>query len=256
MARKIGKEEKMIIIKLPYDIYVRLVERSRVEGYKLLSDYIKSIIMKELGLEEYPSRIDRIENQLKEITKRLESLPEIDYSKIETRLLRKTQDLINPVTAEISRLSSKIADIVERLESVEEKIGEIEKKVARISEVSREKREIPHRKTGIERLKEEGAIFESELRWLRNKDRFFAYLEREGAKIIEAKDERIAVDRDFWSKFTRKLFKEISTSNDEQIKIILTKTEYKLFTKLKESGLIYYDSTSRKWKPVSKELIE
>ncbi len=256
MARKMSKEEKMIVIKLPYDVYTRLIERSKAEGYKLLSDYLKSIIMKELGLEEYSSRIDRIENQLKEMAKRLESLPETDYSKLETRLLRKTQDLINPVTAEISKLSSKIVDIVERLENIEEKISEIEEKIARISKETREKKEKPYRKTGIERLKEEGAIFESELLWLRNKDRFFAYLEREGAKIIEAKGERIAVDRDFWNRFTEKLFKEINTSNDEQIKIILTKTEYKLFTKLKESGLIYYDSTSRKWKPISKELIE
>lgn len=256
MARKIGKEEKMIIIKLPYDIYVRLVERSRVEGYKLLSDYIKSIIMRELGFEEYQSRIDRLESRIEEVAKRLENMTEKDYSKLEARLLRKTQDLINPVTAEISRLSTKIADIIERLENVEEKLGEVEKKVAKISETPRERKEIPHRKTGIERLKEEGAIFESELRWLRNKDRFFAYLEREGAKIIEAKDERIAVDQDFWSKFIKKLLKEVSTSNDEQIKIILTKIEYKLFKKLKESGLIYYDSINRKWKPVSKELIK
>jgi len=249
------RKEKTVIIKLPYEVYLRLIERSRVEGYRLVSDYIRSIIMKELGLETYPSRIDRIEARLDQLEKRIKELAALDYSRLESRILRKTQDLVNPVSAELSKLSNRLAEVIEKLEDIEGRIGDLEKKVTRLSEVSRERRETPHRKTGIERLREEGVIFESELRWLRNKDRFFAYLEREGAKIIEAKDERIAVDPDFWNKFTRKLFEEISTSNEEQIKIVLSKAEYKLFTKLKESGLIYYDSTSRRWKPVSKELI-
>ncbi len=246
-------KEKTIIIKVPYEIYLRLRERSKAEGYNLLSDYVKAIILKELGLEPYASRLDMIEERISKIEESVKEAKYIDTDKIENKILRKVQDLINPVSAEITKLSNRIADLVERIEKIEDKIEEIEKKLAKPVE-AKPARET-HRKTGIERLREEGVLFESELKWLRNKDRFFAYLEREGAKIIEAAGERIAVDIDFWEKFKRKMFKEITTSSEDQIKIVLNKTEYKLFQKLKNSGLIYYDSTEHKWKPVSKELL-
>ncbi len=245
-----SRREKTIIIKVPYEVYLRLFERSRVEGYSLLSDYVKAIIYRELGLETTPSRIERIEKKVSELEERMEG---IDVDKIANRLARRIHDMVNPISAEITRLQSRIADIIERIDGIEDRLGKLEQRVNQFIEHP------PHRevtrKRGIDRLREEGVLFESELKRLRDRDRFFAYLEREGAKVIEAAGERIAVYPDFWEDFKKKLFEEIDTSNEDIIRKVLTETEYRLFQKLFNSGLIYYDSIDKKWKPVTRELL-
>lgn len=247
------KKEKIIAIKLPSDVYDKLVLKSKIEGYKLVSDYIRNIIYRELGLEYEASRIERLEKEIRDLRKILD---ELSVDKIYSRVLRKIQDMINSISAESTKALQRIAELSERIDEIESRITSIEQKVEHALEARAPYKAVEHRKTGLERLKEEGVLFESELKRLRDRDRFFAYLERGGAKIIEAAGERVAIDRDFWENFKYKLFNEITTNNDDYIKTILSKQEYRLFVKLKESGLIYYDSIEKRWKPVSKELVE
>ncbi|WFO75282.1 CopG family transcriptional regulator [Desulfurococcaceae archaeon MEX13E-LK6-19] len=248
------KKERVLIIKIPEELYIALRERSKAEGYTLLADYIKAILMKELGFEVTPSRIEEIEKRISEIE---ELTKNIDLTKIERKVMRKITDMINPFTAKIDDLARKYSELVERVERIEQVIKNIEEKLEKPPvQPQPAVRHEARRKTGLERLKEQGVLFESELQRLRDRDSFFLYLRRGGAKVIEAVGERIAIDKDFWEKFKRKLFEEITTNNDEQIKMYLSKIEYRLFEKLRESGLIYFDSTERKWKPTSRELIE
>ncbi len=266
-------KHKLIVVRIPEEVYKELEERAKRLGYQLVSDYVRSIIMKELGkakpplIEELESRLSKLEEG--EIPPKLyERIWKIALSAIEespqttltvdelkpvlekwldtlmSRIERRVQDLVNPYTAKIDEVYRRLAEIQEKLEEIEEKTKQLEEKIKEYKP-----RQVEKRKTGIERLREQGVVFESELYRLRNRDAFFEYLARSGAKIIEAKNERIALDPEFWEKFTHKL-SEITTSNEDEIKILLTKQEHKLFEKLKESGLLYYDSKSRKWKLV------
>ncbi len=271
---------KIVAIRLPEKAYKELEERAKKLGYQLVSDYVRAIILKELGrakpplIEELESRLTRIEEG--EIPPKLyERIWKIVLSALEeegvgklsveelkpvlekwldtltSRIDRRVQDLINPYTARVDEVLRRIAELHERIENIEGRVKQIEERIREQKIPSRQLQPYQEkRKTGIERLKEQGVVFESELYRLRNRDAFFDYLARSGAKIIEAKGERIAVDPEFWEKFTIKLLEEISTSNEDEIKLLLTKQEYRLFQKLKESGLLYYDSISKKWKLV------
>lgn len=271
---------KIVAIRLPEKAYKELEERAKKLGFQLVSDYVRAIILKELGkakpplIEELEFRLTRIEEG--EIPPKLyERIWKIVLSALEeegvgklsveelkpvlekwldtltSRIDRRVQDLINPYTARVDEVLRRIAELHERIENLEERVKQIEERIREQKTPPRQLQPYQEkRKTGIERLKEQGVVFESELYRLRNRDAFFDYLARSGAKIIEAKGERIAVDPEFWEKFTIKLLEEISTSNEDEIKILLTKQEYRLFQKLKESGLLYYDSISRKWKLV------
>ncbi|MCQ4335106.1 MAG: hypothetical protein RXN50_00150, partial [Sulfolobaceae archaeon] len=100
--------------------------------------------------------------------------------------------------------------------------------------------------TAMSVLKDQGAVFESELS-LRNPDAFFAKLENEGAKIIITEKERIAVHPDFYAKFTSDLSK-INTADVNEAANLLDEKEAKLFRKLVSEGLAYFDSESHAWK--------
>ncbi len=263
---------KVILLKIPEELYKEIAERAKNEGYVLVKDYILSLILRELGRSPLPP--------LKNLEKRLEmlergELPPAVYDRIwkmiETaikersiegmsvselkemlekwlrsvmnRIERRVQDMINPFTAKVDDISRRLTDIYERVEGLELKIKNLENQVT-----SLQAREV-RRKTGLERLREQGVVFESELTGLRNRDAFFRYLEREGAKVLKLPHERVAIDPTFWSTFISKLSR-LSTTNEEEISKKLTKQEHKLFIKLKEAALLYYDPMEARWKLV------
>lgn len=268
--------QKVIAIRVSEDVYKEIAERAKREGYELISDYIRTLILRELGrappslikdldrrlgkLEEGelpPKLYDRIwklvlsalEEQGANFLK-VESLKPVLEEWLEsllTRIDRRVQDLVNPYTAKIDELMRKVADLYERIEQLGAEVQDLKKKLSGQRPYMPRKTE---RKTGIERLREQGVVFESELGRLRNRDAFFDYLSRQGAKIINVHGERVAIDPAFWEKFKKKVFEELSTSNEDEVKLLLTKQEYRLFIRLKESGLIYYDSTVKKWRSV------
>jgi outer membrane murein-binding lipoprotein Lpp len=162
--------------------------------------------------------------------------------------------MINPWTGKIDQVSARLAEIVERLDALEEKVKNLEEELRAVKEqatrpLATERREtrVVRRRSAIERLREQGVVFEHDVQWLRDRDAFFERLRREGAVILEVGGERVAVDPSFWENFKDKVEK-LPTANDEEIKVLLRDTEYQLFRKLKESGLIYFDANKRAWR--------
>ncbi len=257
-----------IIIKLPEKVIERLREKAREEGFFLVTDYVRSLIYRELGIEHdfEEERIledirrlmqgDIPEHVLNKIVERiggpLKTTGE-NIDKIVARVERRITDIINPFTSKVDELARRIAELQERIEEIEQALKE--KEEAREQAVAIPSREKPAyafhpRKSAIARLKEQGAVYESELSWLKDADAFFEKLRREGAVILNLGDERIAVDKEFWERFLRKI-SEITTSNEDEIKIMLRRQEYKLFKKLKEKGFVYFDGSTRKWNILS-----
>ncbi|MEM4503008.1 MAG: CopG family transcriptional regulator, partial [Ignisphaera sp.] len=153
-----------------------------------------------------------------------------------------------PFTQKVDDLGRKVAELLERLEVVEERLFKLEETIKTV-ETRREEIKVQEksRKSAIEILKEQKVMFEKDIaNKIRNRDSFFARLEREGAIVIEAKDERIAVEPSFWNSFVNKL-KLTKTNNDDELKKIFDPIEFKLLQKLKESALIVYDGTSKSW---------
>jgi len=205
-----------------------------------LSDYVRELVLSALGKTSKPLSLDK--DKLKSIVTRI------------------AQDVINQYMSIIEDLRRKYAELVERIENIETRLselqGQIPKQPVRYQYYQPQRQQARRqRKSGIERLREEKVLFESNLRGLKNRDSFFKYLEREGAKIIVLDGERVAVDRDYWDELRRKIFDEISTNIDEEIKKILDPIGFEIFQRLKRSGLIYYDSSQQKWRPVDKSLI-
>jgi hypothetical protein len=104
--------------------------------------------------------------------------------------------------------------------------------------------------TVCEILGKQLVLFESEVAdKIRNRDAFFSAIERRcNAVVIEGAGERIAVEKSLWQQFLGKLSK-IDTSDDDKIKKLLDPLEFKLFKALKESVLLIFSTSERKWKP-------
>ncbi len=246
------EKERIIAIKLPEDIYRELERRAKRLGYGLVSDYLRDLIYRELGYKDREEHIRRLVEEI--VASRLSELgqvPSIDKSI--ARLEKKLQDLINPWTAKIDQLSSRVAELYEKIEALEEKIKALEEaETTRKEQVQRyrapiEARRETRRRTAIERLREQGVVFEHDVQWLRDRDAFFERLRREGAIVLNIGGERVALDPAFWRNFREKV-EQLPTPNDEEVRVLLTEPQYQLFKKLKENGLIYFDASKRAWR--------
>ncbi|MEM0153783.1 MAG: ribbon-helix-helix protein, CopG family [Ignisphaera sp.] len=228
---------RIIVIKIDDKLYEELEKRVKDEGLLTISEYIRSLIMRELGKQSV--------DEVGDASRRSQLVLDRIVSLVERRI----QDRINPFTFKIDELSRKTAEVIERIEGIEQKIVEIEEKLKTRGETET-RMKVEHktaRKTAIDILKEQKVIFERDIASrIKDRESFFAKLEQSSAKVIEAKDERIAVDPNFWESFIRKL-STITTNNDDDIKKILDSIESRLFYKLKESALLVYDNITKKW---------
>ncbi|MEM1675677.1 MAG: CopG family transcriptional regulator, partial [Desulfurococcaceae archaeon] len=200
------------------------------EGYSVLNDYILYLIKKSIA-ETINVDVEYV------------------FSKLKNRITRIVQDEFNKYSSIITEIRNQLADVYEKIDSLNKTIEELKK-----SEKTSLKTKAG-RKTGIDRLREEKVVFESNLPRYIQSDRFFNYLEREGAIVLRLK-ERVAVDPDYWSLFKKILFEEISSDNDDEIREKLGKTGYDLFLKIRDEALIYYDPKRRKWFPSSKDFFK
>lgn len=229
---------KIVSLKIDDKLYEELERRAKEEGFLTIAEYVRFLISKELGKQIKEESIDELQKRT-----------QLTLDKVIPLLERKIQDRINPFTSKVDELSRKSAEIIERIEEIEQRVQEIEEKLKVKSDVeSRMKAEHKTpRKTAIDILREQKVIFERDIaNRIKDRDSFFARLEQSNAKVIEAKDERVAVDPDFWENFVKRI-SSIATNNDDDIKRILDPVESRLFYKLKESALAIYDSTARKW---------
>lgn len=232
-----------VVLNIPDDLYRAILERASREGYKDPSEYLLHIIASALS------------SQALDLGRFIEDL----VARYASRSERKLSDILNAYTSKIEELASKIASLYEDFEEIKSKIQDIE---GRLQETERGgEKEAPverqaqqaqaRRATAIEILKQQKVFYESSIYGkIRNRDKFFQKLEREGAVIINTEKERIAVDKDFWESFTSKISR-IRGDSEEAIRSVLSdRKELELFERLKESANLIYDATEKRWKLV------
>jgi hypothetical protein len=222
---------KVLILKFTDEEYARLEEEARREGYALLSDYVKSRIFYPPNFQPQQSQISNVDDIIKKIE-------------------RKVQDMVNPFTAEVEDLKRKIAEISEKLENIESKPVESESRPRKESfyksGYKNEQNEQKEKKTAMDYLRDQGAIYESETK-LKNPDLFFDKLEKQGAKVLYTEKERIGVDPKFFEEFSKKI-SNIHTVDEVEAQKFLNRNEYKLFQKLRSTGTVYFDNATKSWK--------
>ncbi len=250
---------KTIFLKIDDDTYRKLEELARKHGLLSASEAAKIIIARAVKGEEEGRGI---EASVGDHTKRAQSVAEKLIAIVERRLL----DKINPFTSKVDEIARRLAMVIERLEAVEDKISDIERRVKELESTvihrqasmiekprlthleETEKKEGAKRRSILEILRDQGILFESDIaNRIRDRDRFFAKLKRLGAVVLELKNERVAIDPDFWNRFVEKV-QSISTSIEDEIAGLLDEKEMRLFKALKESALIYFDRTSNRWR--------
>lgn len=230
-----SKRVKELKLDIPLDLYSKLERLAREAGYSNVSEYILSTLV----------------NIISSTTSQL---PE-DLAKWRSRFERYIQDEVNKRLSIIDTLRSQVAELYERLDSIQQKITELDSEIREIRmrgvEVAEEAGEHPGTrkpyKTGIERLREEKVVFESKLPLRVQRDRLFAYFEREGAVVLKLAKERVAVDPDYWRDFKQKLL-SLSSIVEEEIKKQLGDKGFELWKTLYTNNAIIYDSRARKWK--------
>ncbi|MEM1604319.1 MAG: hypothetical protein QXL29_06215 [Zestosphaera sp.] len=202
---------------------------------KIYPGLATEILIKKV-LEDYLSRISQ-----KQVVQE-EALGSIQ------RLLRSATDTINTYSSLLTDLRNRLVEMREVLENLNSKIDELPSKIVvqqvpveAVQEKAREKI------TAIEILKKQKIIYEADIaKKIRNRDAFFDRLEREGAVVLSLKDQRVAIDDEFWSEFVSKV-ESLTTDKDSEIAKILDKQEVALLKKLSESAIAYYERSKKKW---------
>jgi len=232
----------IVTIKVSEEEYRDLKKRAEELGFSTLSEYILSMLKEgrpHVPLEAKPS----------------EPKPSPEQSKVIMAVERKVQDIVNPYTAKIEELSRRISIVIEKLEELHDAIEELRKAKVRLESLRRAETRPKRRRskmTAIEHLREEGVVFQSELTWLNNPRAFFEKLRREGAIVIKAGEEYVAVDTSYWEEFKKILAKE-KADDPEKVKAKMSERMSKLFARLLSEGVVFYDPTSKEWTVASEE---
>jgi len=201
------------------------------------------------------SIVSKVEEQLTNTVSKVvnESLSTLtnNISKVKFKEL---EDLINAYTSKIDLIMTRLSEVIERLDSLESRIKATEstqppktsptERVVGKSSITESK----SKKDLCEILESEKVIYESNIAGkIKNLDAYFSKVAEEcGAEVLEAKDQRVAVEPNFWNEFKEKL-STLNTNDESTIKKVLGAKGHKLLKTLWEGGLIYYDSVNSKW---------
>ncbi len=249
-------------IKISKEEYEALKHIAKSQGFELPTYYLKALIKQV------------IEGQLQTTPAAPTGIPRDEIEALVKRIQRTITDLLNPYTAKIDEINRRLAELIELLEEqgpqqreeVQERQFERQPRYERGEQreyrgdrgfyrqekyrydrytESRQKRH-----TAIERLREDGVIFEEESQWIKMPERFFQSLEREGAKILTLSSGRVAVDPRLWNEFKEKL-SEIGIRDAEEAALMIEGSlgpgAAKLFRKLVREGKLVYDEEARRW---------
>lgn len=227
------KDKYYIKIDLDEAQYRHLKERAEAAGYSNVVDYVRSLALSEDPCAKKPPDISTLS---REVSKRLE---------------RMLADILNPYTGKIDEINRKLSDIIESLELVVHRREE--EAPPRQAQVAREREQRPARRgasTAAERLRSEGVVFYSDVKWMRAPERLFQKLEKEGALILGSGDDMIAVDPNFWEEFKAEV-EELGIRDSEEAATIirerLGERAGRLFQALVKRGAIIYDEDLNKW---------
>jgi len=208
---------KTIILKLSDDEYRKLEEDARKEGFVLISDYIRHILLSDSVQDNSQS-----------------------YQKIE----RKVQDMINPFTQQIDDLKRRLADAIERIDEMEELVKK--PSIEGTTEKKKDEEEQTKKKTIVDILKERKVLYENEMK-ARDPSAIINKLRSTGiARIISTTKGRIAIENEFFDMFIRHT-SSIKSKDVEEAASQLQEPERKLFKTLVGVGLIYYDNEKNSW---------
>jgi len=166
------------------------------------------------------------------------------------RVERVVQDLLNPFTGKIDEINRRLSEMIEILES--EEAGETPPPQPPRESLPQERAEAraTRRPSAIDRLKEEGVVFEEDVKWMRSPSRFFYKLEKEGAVVIDVREGKVAVDPEFWREFLDEVRSLQVSDVEEAARIIedrLGPQAAKLFRRLVKAGLLHFNEESGSW---------
>jgi hypothetical protein len=153
---------------------------------------------------------------------------------------------LSEVLARIARLEQLVLKLLDKVEDIESVVKERKDKAPRSGGVrvvikgSGEARsETPRKRSALDIIKEQGIVFESDLKSVSNRDKFFTYLAKNGVIVIEGIKERVAVTKEFLDKFVEELSKLENPAVAEEK---LRGNMRRFYTVLRESGYLLYDS--------------
>ncbi len=225
----------IVTIRLSEEEYKKLQEEASRKGFNSVSEYVKKIIIEGA----------KAEAPLKPAEPRQET--QVGAS----QLLRRLQDMINPFTAKVDELARNLAEMIERIEALDERLKRVEEILAKAPQQPLQPAPAPARTrrgrlSAIERLKQEGVVFQRDLSWLNNPRAFFDKLRREGAIVIEVGGQYVAADPGFWDDFLKAVTR-LGTDDPEEAERILGGKMAQLFRTLLDAGLIFYDQLEKRW---------
>jgi len=143
----------------------------------------------------------------------------------------------------LSRIEKILVEVLERLEALEEAVKRSEslQREGGIKEKNRKVvvRSSKEKRSALDIVKEQGIVFESDLRNIVNRDRFFSHLSKHDIIVISGIRERVAVTKEFLDSFMKELEKYSNPSEAEEK---LKEAYARLYRVLRESGLLLYDS--------------
>ena len=222
-----------IKIELSRAQYEVLKEKAESAGYSSIVDYIRSLALAGAsctgqGLDE--ARVAQ------EISKRLE---------------RAIVDLLNPYTAKIDDINRKLSEIIESIEALSTQRPQEALQPGEAVPTVREQRQARKGSmTASERLRSEGVVFYSDVKWMRAPERLFQKLEREGALVFGSGDNLVAVDPQFWEDFKSEV-ESLSVRDSEEASLLirekLGEKAGRLFERLVRHGVIIYDEDLDRW---------
>lgn len=239
MARRKGVP---VLVWFTEEEYSRLSAEARRAGYATVGDYVRELTLR--ALEAHREEAAYPKADAKAIA-----------DAVARRLERVVADLINPFTAKIDEVNRRVADLIEAIESMKPEAEAEQPTPPPTPKPARQPvRRATGRPSGMERLHEEGVVFEADVQWLRDPERFFAKLKSSGAKVLTVAGEKVAVDPSFWEEFKAKV-EEIGV-RDLAEAAILVRTEFggdkgaraaRLLEKLAKAGRAYYDEELGHW---------
>jgi len=156
-------------------------------------------------------------------------------------------DNFTEVVEKLLRIESLLAEIFEKLESIEDTLQSLRQQAkndegrsrSRVRKVKVVVKNEGEKRSALDIIKEQGVVFESDLKNIANRDRFFAHLAKHGVKVITGLRERVAVTEEFLESFMKELEKLRGPAEAEE----KLKDRYRRFYEfLRESGLLLYDS--------------
>jgi len=259
-------DEVYVKVRLDRGEYEALKALARRRGYATVGDLLADAARRlieggEAGVAAAPAAVD--ERRLAEA--------------VASRVERRVADLINPFTGKIDEIARRLAELVEAVEGLQaagieerppaaayaEEPEEYEAPAPRrrhgrpVEAAEQERGERPRRGgrgrgggTALERLKSEGILVASRAPWIKDPEKFFSYLEREGVVVLDLGFDKVAVDPELWREF-QEVVDMLEVQDAEEAAAIVEEklgpAAGELFRLLVRGGRLYYDEDRGRW---------